>query len=92
MHVFTINNIVRVELQLFGVFQPGGFTLCQVEHHVQTKFARYPILHAIDIFKNYDIFPTYTYPLILSFVYIFEISSHLHFCSIYFSSILRHSS
>ena len=37
----------------------GGFTPCQVEHHVQTKFAT-PILHAIDSFKDYDIFSTYT--------------------------------
>ena len=32
---------------------------CQVEHHVQTKFAT-PILHAIDNLKIDDISPTYT--------------------------------
>ena len=32
---------------------------CQVEHHVQTKFAT-PILHAIDNLKFNDIFSTYT--------------------------------
>ena len=38
---------------------------CQVENHVRTKFAT-PILYAMDIFKNYDIFSTYTYILIIS--------------------------
>ena len=51
---------------------------CQVEHHVRTKFAT-PILYAIDNFKNYEIFSTYTKPLIISFVYFFEIFGHLHF-------------
>ena len=32
---------------------------CQVENHVQTKFAT-PILYAIDKILNYDIFSTYT--------------------------------
>ena len=36
-------------------FQARGFTPCQVEHHVWTKFTT-PILHAIDNFKNYDVF------------------------------------
>jgi hypothetical protein len=31
----------------------------QVKHHVRIKFAT-PMLHAIDNFKNYDIFPIYT--------------------------------
>ena len=50
----------------------------QVEHHVRDKFAT-PILYGIDNFKFYDIFSTYTYPLITSFVYFFEIFSHIHF-------------
>jgi hypothetical protein len=33
---------------------------CQVEHHMQTKFAT-PILHAIDNIKKYDIFSTYIF-------------------------------
>ena len=37
----------------------GEITPCQVEHHVRTKFAT-PILYAIDNFKNYDFFSTYT--------------------------------
>ena len=64
---------------------------CQVEHHVRIKFAT-PILHAIENFKIYDIVSTYTQSLIVSFVYSFEIFSHLHFCSNCFSSILRHTS
>ena len=32
---------------------------CQVEHHVRTKFATL-VLHAMDNFKFYDIFSTYT--------------------------------
>ena len=32
---------------------------CQVENHVRTKFAT-PIFYAIDNYKNYDIFSTYT--------------------------------
>jgi hypothetical protein len=46
-----------------------GFTLCQVEHHLRTKFAT-PILHAIDNRKNYDIF-LYIYITIDKFNYIF---------------------
>ena len=65
---------------LFGELLAGtGRSLhCQVENHVQTKFAT-PILYAIDNFKNYDFFSIYTQPLIVSFVYFFEIFSHLHF-------------
>ena len=64
----------------------------QVENHVRTKFAT-PILYAIDNFKNYYIFPTYTQPLIISFVYIsIEILVIFLFSSICFSSILYHSS
>ena len=37
----------------------GKVTPLSVEHHVRTKFAT-PILHAIDNFKIYDIFSTYT--------------------------------
>ena len=37
----------------------GGSLHYQAEHHMQTKFVT-PILYAIDNFKNYDIFPTYT--------------------------------
>ena len=37
----------------------GVHSICQVEHHVQTKFAT-PILHGIDNFRNYGIFSTYT--------------------------------
>ena len=37
----------------------GEITPCQVEHHVRTKLAT-PILYAIDNFKNYDFFSTYT--------------------------------
>ena len=44
---------------------------------MQTKFAT-PILHVINNFRIYDIFSTYTKPLIVSFVYFLEISSHLH--------------
>jgi hypothetical protein len=51
---------------------------CQVENHVRTKFAT-PILYAIDNSKNYDIFSMYTWPLIVSFVYFFEIFGHPHF-------------
>jgi hypothetical protein len=36
---------------LEGEMEHGGFTACQVEHHVRTKFAT-PILHAIDNFEN----------------------------------------
>ena len=50
---------------------------CQVENHMRTKFAT-PILYAIDNFKNYDIFSTYTKPLIISFVYFLEFFGHLH--------------
>ena len=34
---------------------PGEVTPCQIKNHVQRKFAT-PILYAIDIFLNYDIF------------------------------------
>ena len=44
---------------------------CQVEHHVWTKFAAL-ILHAIDNFKIYDNFSTYTESLIVSFAYFLE--------------------
>ena len=54
--------------------------------HVQAKFTT-PILYAIDNFKKYDFFA-----FIISFVYLFEIFSHLHFCSSCFSSILHHFS
>ena len=37
----------------------GRLLHCQVEHHMQDKFAT-PILYGIDNFKFYDIFPTYT--------------------------------
>jgi hypothetical protein len=37
------------------VIIPGEGTPCQIENHVQRKFAT-PILYAIDIFKNYDFF------------------------------------
>ena len=37
---------------------------CQVENHVRTKFAT-PILYAMDNFRNYDIFSTYTHILII---------------------------
>ena len=40
---------------------------CQVEHHVRDKFATVAI-YGIDNFKFYDIFSTYTLPLITSFV------------------------
>ena len=43
---------------------------CQVEHHERDKFAT-PVLYGIDNFKFYDIFSTYTRPLITSFVYFF---------------------
>ena len=56
----------------------GEVTPCQIKNHVQRKFAT-PILYAIDIFKNHDFFSLHTYPLIISFVYFFEIFSHLHF-------------
>ena len=36
----------------------GGFTPCQFEDYVWTKFTT-PILHPIDNFKNCDIFSTY---------------------------------
>ena len=48
----------------------GQFTPCQVEHHVRTKFAT-PMLHVIYNFKNYDIFSTYTTPLIIYILYIY---------------------
>ena len=48
----------------------GRSLYCQVENHVRTKFAT-PILYAIDNFKIYEFFSTYTQPLIISFVYIF---------------------
>ena len=38
------------------------------------------------------IFSDNTQPLIINFVFLFEIFSHLHFCSSCFSSIMRHSS
>ena len=57
---------------------------------VQTKFAT-PILHVINIFLNYGIF-FYMYIIIDNiFCILFEIFSHLYFCSNYFSLILRHS-
>ena len=56
----------------------GRLLHCQVEHHVRDNFAT-PILYDIDNFEFYDIFSTYTYPLITSFVYFFEIFSHIHF-------------
>ena len=46
------------------VSSTGRSLHCQVENHMRTKFAT-PILYAIDNFKNYDIFPTYTKPLII---------------------------
>ena len=59
----TLNDSLR-DLQLLGELDNaqanhGGFTPCQVEHHVHTKFAT-PILHDIGNFKNRDIISTHT--------------------------------
>ena len=57
---------------------------CQVEHHVQTKFAT-PILHAIDNFNIYGIF-LYIYITIDSIfcIFVFWNFSHLHFFVVIF--------
>ena len=49
-------NILHIQ---FGCVGTGRSLHCQVENHVRTKFAT-PILYAIDNFKIYDIFSTYT--------------------------------
>ena len=69
----------------------GGSLHVKLEHHVWTKFATLYYMAWI-ILKNYDIFPTYTQALIISFVYFFEKFSQICFFSNYFSSSLRHFS
>ena len=55
----TKYKLLRFHLRNGGIYVTERPLHCQVEHHVQTKFAT-PILHAIDSSKIYDIFSTYT--------------------------------
>jgi hypothetical protein len=48
-------NIVKKLVSKDGPTLTRRSLHCQVENHVRTKFAT-PILYAIDIFLNYDIF------------------------------------
>ena len=53
----TIDIKSRLTLNTWKHCLPGRAPHCQVENHVQRKFAT-PILYAIDIFKFYDFFPS----------------------------------
>ena len=60
-------------------FVARGFTPCQVEHHVRTKFA-IPVLLAIDNFlKLWYFFYIYVTIDNIFSIYLFENFSHLHF-------------
>ena len=48
-HLIHSFSLSRINANSFMVAIHGGCTPCQVEHHVQTKFAS-PIVHAIDHF------------------------------------------
>ena len=75
--IFSVTYYLELH-NAISIYSTGRSLHCQVENHVQTKFAT-PILYAINNFKNYHNFSTYTKPLIISFVYFLEIFGHLHY-------------